>query len=34
MGCSLMTLVRSPLLSNMTLQIKGWVGPTISQPGK
>ena len=31
---ALMTLVRSRLLSNMTLQIKGWVGPTISQPGK
>lgn len=31
---SLFTLVRSNLLSNMTLQIKGWVGPTISQPGK
>lgn len=30
----LITLVRSELLSNMTLQIKGWVGPTISQPGK
>ena len=31
---ALMTLVRSDLLSNMTLHIKGWVGPTISQPGK
>jgi hypothetical protein len=31
---TLITLVRSQLLSNMTLQIKGWVGPTISQPGK
>jgi hypothetical protein len=31
---TLITLVRSQLLSNMTMQIKGWVGPTISQPGK
>ena len=31
---ALFTLVRSPVLSNMTLQVKGWVGPTISQPGK
>jgi hypothetical protein len=31
---ALFTLVRSHLLSNMTLQVKGWVGPTISQPGK
>eukprot|EP00937_MAST-01D_sp_MAST-1D-sp2_P001452 g1452.t1 len=31
---ALMTLVRGNLLSNMTMQIKGWVGPTISQPGK
>jgi hypothetical protein len=31
---ALFTLVRSRLLSNMTMQIKGWVGPTISQPGK
>ena len=31
---TLMQLVRSDVLSNMTLQIKGWVGPTISQPGK
>ena len=31
---TLMSLVRSKLLSNNTLQIKGWVGPTISQPGK
>jgi hypothetical protein len=31
---ALMTLVRSPLLSNQTLQVKGWVGPTIAQPGK
>jgi hypothetical protein len=28
---ALITLVRSKLLSNMTMQIKGWVGPTISQ---
>jgi hypothetical protein len=26
-------LVRSPLLSNMTVQVKGWVGPVIKQPG-
>ena len=31
---ALITLVRSPLLSNMTMQVKGWVGPVISQPGK
>ena len=31
---TLFSLVRSPVLSNMTLQVKGWVGPTISQPGK
>ena len=31
---ALITLVRSQLLSNMTMQIKGWVGPVISQPGK
>jgi len=30
---TLFSLVRSPVLSNMTLQVKGWVGPTISQPG-
>ena len=31
---ALMTLVRSELLSNMTVQVKGWVGPVISQQGK
>jgi hypothetical protein len=31
---ALFKLVRSQLLSNMTLQVKGWVGPVISQPGK
>ena len=31
---ALMALVRSPLLANQTLQVKGWVGPTIAQPGK
>ena len=30
----LFTLVRSALLSNMTLQVKGWVGPVMAQPGK
>ena len=31
---ALFTLVRSKTLSNMTLQVKGWVGPVISQQGE
>jgi hypothetical protein len=29
-----LALVRSQLLSNMTVQVKGWVGPVIEQQGK
>jgi hypothetical protein len=25
--------IRSPIMSNMTVQVKGWVGPVIKQPG-
>ena len=31
---ALFDLARSPLLSNMTLHIKGWVGPVIKQMGQ
>ena len=32
-GDALFDLVRSPILSNMTLHIKGWVGPVLKQQG-